>query len=133
MSDLLIDSTELDKAFKDCFFKPEEIINEKPPGDAVIVEGIRAKFGFHPARLKAKRSQVIEWLKALPGEFHKGSGDGWSFLNACIDKNGQQWGEQISVEQLMCLGIGLGLVKYLLPRDMWQALPGSMPYFVITL
>jgi hypothetical protein len=35
------------------------------------------------------------------------------------------------VEQLVQLGIAVGKIRYLLPRDMWDALPGGMPYFVV--
>ena len=37
------------------------------------------------------------------------------------------------MEQLFVLGMGLGLVKYGLPRSMWNVLPGGMPYISIDL
>jgi hypothetical protein len=37
------------------------------------------------------------------------------------------------MEMLFCLGIGMGLAKWLLPKNMWSALPGGMPYVGITL
>lgn len=130
---LLIDPQEVGAAFMDCLYKKEELEGvDGAPEDAVIVEGIRNKLGFHPDRLENKRTKVIEWLRVLPHQFHKNDGGGWSFLNACNQENGIQWtGLHQRMEQLFCLGMGLGLVKLQLPREVWQALPGGMPYYVI--
>ncbi len=37
------------------------------------------------------------------------------------------------MEALVVLGIASGFVKYPMPREMWSALPGGMPYIVIDL
>jgi hypothetical protein len=59
-------------------------------------------------------------------------GGGWSFLNFCQDRHGTLWtGMHQTCEELIVLGIGLGMVKWCLPRGMWDALPGGMPYLVI--
>ena len=50
-----------------------------------------------------------------------------------MDIHGNKWGEQIHVNELFCLGMGLGLVKCSLPREMWRVLPGGVPYFTIDL
>lgn len=130
---LSIDSQEVEKAFLDSLYKKEEARGvEGVPEGAVIVEGIMNKLGFHPGRLEEKRAKVTEWLKALPHQFRKNSGGGWSFLNACNQENGVQWtGFHRSMDQLFCLGMGLGLVECLMPREMWKILPGGMPYYVI--
>jgi hypothetical protein len=54
-----------------------------------------------------------------------------SFLNACVDKHGNHWGEHPSVEQLLVLGVAIGKIEYCLPREYWRALPGGVPYFMI--
>ena len=133
MNELIIDPQEVEKVFSDCLYKKEEMEGvDDVPKDAVIVEGIVSKFGFHPGRLEEKRKKVIEWLKALPHQFRKNDGGGWSFLNACEQENGVQWtGLHQRMEQLFCLGMGLGLVECQLPRKMWVVLPGRMPYYVI--
>ena len=130
---LIIDPQEVEKAFLDCLYKKEEMQRiEGMPEGAVIVEGIQDKIGFHPGRLEKKRAKVTEWLKVLPYQFRKNGGEGWSFLNACIQENGVQWtGLHQRMEELFCLGIGLGLVKYMLPRETWSVLPGGVPYYVI--
>ena len=75
---------------------------------------------------------MTEWLKALPHQFRKNSGGGWSFLNACNQENGVQWtGLHQRMDQLFCLGMGVKLVESLLSRKMWRNLPGGMPYYVI--
>jgi len=131
--ELMIDPEEVKKAFLSCLYKPEELgASKEPPKDAVIVEGIRGKYGFHPKRLEEQRSKVTEWLKALPHQFRKNGGGGWSFLNACMQENGVQWtGLHERMEQLFCLAIGLGLAECQMPREMWSVFPGGMPYYVI--
>lgn len=104
---------------------------EAPEG-AVIVEGILSRFGLHAGRLESHRAEVTEMLMNLPLGFRQSSGGGWSFLQACDDREGVQWtGFHMIMSQLFVLGMGLGLVKYLMPRELWSALPGGMPYLVI--
>ena len=98
----------------------------------MIVEGITSTFGLHSDRLEQTRPKVMEWLAALPDEFKKTGGGGWSFLNACNQANGVQWtGFHQRMEQLFCLGLGLKLVECQTPKEMWSMLPGGMPYYVI--
>lgn len=134
MPNLLIHAEAVEAAFLSCLFAPEEIVEGKAPEGAVIVEGITNKFGFHPQRLEAIRETVTRWLRALPTEFLQSGGGGWSFLNACNQVDGRQWADfHRHMEQLFCLGLGLGLVKSQIPRDMWDVLPGGMPYYVVLL
>ena len=111
----------------ECLFAQEE-----PRDGAVMVEGIVATYGFHPGRLKAAAGRIRALLDEMPEEFHAASGEGWTFLNACVDRRGRQWtGEHRAMEALFCLGIGAGAAKWLLPRDMWDAFPGGMPFVVV--
>ncbi len=127
-----IDPEQVEAVFLDCLFLPEEIQDGKPPADAVIVEGIVNTFGFHPERLVYHRARITDWLALLPNEFRKSLGGGWSFLNACDQADGKQWtGLHQRMEQLFALAIGLKLARWQLPRDMWDALPGGMPYVEI--
>ena len=49
----------------------------------------------------------------------------------CNDKDGNQWtGFHQRMEQLLMLGIGLGLMEIQVPRNLWEAFPGGMPYVV---
>jgi hypothetical protein len=128
---MTIDATEVNAAFLDSLFLDTEIVNGKPPVDAVIVEGVRGKYGFHFQRLGSHRSQVQAWLALLPVEFRANGGGGWSFLNACQTHDGEQWGEHRDMEELFALAIGLGLARWVMPREMWAVLPGGMPYVSI--
>ena len=88
--------------------------------------------GFNPERLEAHKESIIDLLNQLPEGFQNDSGGGWSFLNACDTRNGGQWtGEQRVMEQLVCLGIGIKRVKFLMPKENWDMFPGGMPYFSI--
>jgi len=78
---------------------------------------------------KINKENLKEMLQNLPEKFQEKSGGGMTFLNACMDKKGNQWGEQIHVAKLMCLGIATGLVYYCMPKEMWRVLPGGVPYF----
>lgn len=133
---VLIDPREVDKTIRECLYTEEELnASEKDekgiPKGAVLVRGIMHNMGFHPGRLEAARPKVKTWLMALPDQFRKSSGGGWSFLNACMDRNNEQWGEHMDMDRLFTMGIGLNLVTFMLPRDMWNILPGGMPYIVV--
>ena len=113
--------------FTDCLFKDGE-----DTSDHIVAEGIVQTAGFHPGRIEEHRQEIHDMLAELPDPFKTGSGDGWSFLNACFDKHGNQWtGLHRTQEQLVQLGIAIGEVEYLMPREMWAIFPGGMPYFVV--
>lgn len=119
----------------DCLFRDNEIDSDSKPKnniEPVIGYGIMGNVGFHPDRIENHRSEIIEMLNELPTEFHKDSGGGWSFLNMVNDKNGIHWGEHQDAEHLMQLGTALGKVEVQLPREIWSALPGGVPYLCIT-
>jgi hypothetical protein len=98
----------------------------------VVVQGIVNTAAFSPQALKDCREQIAALLAELPEQFRESDGGGWSFLNACDDKHGRQWTSfHRAMEQLFMLGLASGQVKELLPRDMWAALPGGMPYYVV--
>jgi hypothetical protein len=115
--------------FMDCLYRDGEDTK-----DAVLVEGVVNKFGLCPARLRSHVTDIRELLQQLPVEFqsgHQKGGGGWSFLNACVDKDGEQWGEHENIEQLLVLGLATHQATILLPRNMWSLLPGGMPYFSV--
>jgi hypothetical protein len=100
--------------------------------DQVLVEGIISQFGFNREILESHRDEITGLLAELPDEFKKSGGGGWSFLNACQDRDGNQWtGMHWTMERLFALGMGLGLVQSLMPRDLWKVLPGGVPYYMV--
>lgn len=126
----------VNKLIRYCLYKDEEIVDKEgePPEGAILVEGITRKYGFHPGRIAEKREEIRELLSELPNEFREEMGGGWTFLNACNDRHGKLWtGEHRIMEALFSLGIAAGLAEWLLPREMWTAMPGGVPYIVLKL
>lgn len=97
--------------------------------DAPLITGIINKAHLDVAGHEA---EIAALLDELPEPFQLAIGGGWSFLNACDDKHGNQWtGLHQTMEFLFMLGMAAGMVRFALPRSMWQALPGGMPYIVV--
>ena len=126
MTESILTAEKVETITKDCLFHDGEDTSK-----AIKVLGLVNNFGFHPERLKGHKEEIKTLLMELPETFHQSGGGGWSFLNACNDKNNRQWGEHINMEMLFVLGIGVGLAKWQMPRDMWSVLPGGMPYVVV--
>lgn len=101
------------------------------PEKTIIAEGVVHTFGFNADKLATHKQEIIDLLNELPDNFKEEVGGGWSFIQACIDKNGNHWGEHHSMEELFCLGIAIGRVKCLMPRAMWGILPGGVPYYTV--
>jgi hypothetical protein len=93
------------------------------------IEGVGGKAILATAEHEA---EIADLLSQLPTEFQRSGGGGWSFLNACMDKGGGQWtGMQPTMDKLFMLGIAAGKAKWLMPREMWDILPGGMPYVIV--
>lgn len=123
----MIDPERVNAIFMDCLFKEGEDTSKH-----IKAEGITMNVGFHPERLESHRTEIADMLDELPDEFKESGGGGMSFLNACNDKHGNQWTSlHQRMEQLFQLGIGVGKVKCLMPREMWSVLPGGMPYYAV--
>jgi len=115
-----------------CLFRNDELTGSgAAPEGAVIVDGIISQYGFHPDRLQSHRADIVSMLGDLSDDFKSNGGGGMSFLNACMTKDGELWAEHPTIAMLFALGMGIGAVSYNLPRDIWPALPGSMPYVTI--
>lgn len=97
--------------------------------DGAEIEGLVFRHRIDVERLKAEDATVRGWIALLPDEFLADKGGGWSFLNLCQDRHGGQWtGLHQTMEQLVVLAMALGRAQYALPRALWSALPGGMPY-----
>ena len=126
-NDITVTATNMSRlthnAFMDCLFNEGEDTTNH-----VKVEGITRMFGLHPQRLEEKRKLVTALLAELPAEFK----EGWTFLNLCTTKDGEQWTDMHRIcEELVVMAIGLGLMEYCMPREMWEILPGGVPYLMI--
>lgn len=116
--------------FFDSLFRDEELKTDIIKL-AVYAKGLTINVGFHPERLEKHREEVKDLLSQLPEPFRQSKGGGWSFLMACENSKGEQWGEHRNIEQLVLLGLALKMVDYLVPRELWGFFPGNLPYFVI--
>ena len=45
-------------------------------------------------------------------------------------KGARQWGNHRNGEELMILGMAINKDQYLFPRNIWESLPGSVPYLI---
>lgn len=126
-TETILSSKRVEEIFMDCLFKDGEDMTKH-----IKAEGIMSNVGFNPERLEKYKGEIIAMLNELPDSFKETGGGGMSFLQACVDKHGNQWTSFLrTMEQLFQLGIGIGKVKCQLPREYWSTLPGGMPYYVI--
>jgi len=118
----------VEEIFRDCLCTEEEFNNDA----GVVALGLMAQFAFSPERLESHRDEVYALLCELPDTFQQHTGGGQTFLEACFDKHGEQWGEQIYADQLFTLGTALNLVtEPLKGRVPVDALPGGVPYYMV--
>ena len=102
------------------------------PEGAIEAEGIVARFGFHPERLKSHEQEIRDLVMELPDEFRMSKGGGWSFLNMCNDREGYQWADlHKTMEMLLVLGIAVGVMTIQIPRELWSMMPGGVPYVAV--
>lgn len=117
-----LDPQTVERTFEACY---------DPAGD-VQVDGIMLPARFDKRRLADHAELIAGLLGELPDEFKASGGGGWSFLNACMDRHGRQWtGMHSTMDKLFMLGAGIGMVECQMPRDVWQVLPGRMPYYLV--
>lgn len=112
----------VEEIFFDCFLKPDTEISQDGTTALVPyihVTAITQDFGFSPERVDKHAPKIKALLDCLDDKFKIDAGGGWTFLNACFTKEGEQWGEHQNMEQLMAIGIAAGYVGYLLPKAMW--------------
>jgi len=115
---------------RDCLYSEEELNDSLLPESAVIVEGVSRSLGFHPERLVRNRGEIQTLIQEIvTDKFLKSDGGGFSFLNLCEDRSGELWTSQHStVDDFVCLSIGCGMAGFCLPRNLWGAFPGGLPY-----
>lgn len=130
----------VERVYVDCLYSDDETAGwdgtvEGLPEGTIITDGLLNQTGFHGGRIAENRKVIEDMLSQLPIAFRptsQGGGGGWSFLNACDREDGVQWTDfHRTMDWLFQLGMAVGAVKYALPRSMWSALPGGMPYLVV--
>ena len=118
----------VEDVFFKCLFKEGE-----DTSNAIIVKGVRMNIGFHPERLEESYYTITELLLQCHENFMENSkAKGYTFLAFCEDKNSEQWTSLHEVcDMLITMGIAIGKVEFIMPRDIWETLPGGMPYLQI--
>lgn len=119
---------EVEETFIKCLFSDEELIDGKPIVEPVIVYGIKMNVGFSPNNLDKYKDKINSFLDVTHETFRQG----WTFLNLCLDKKENLWtGNHSTMEKLLLLGLAIGRIEYCCKRDLWEVLPGGMPYIII--
>lgn len=114
----------------DAEFDPDDL-DGFSADELLAARGIVNTYVFNPVRLTSHKTDIVDFLDQLEPSFHANSGGGMSLMNMVATKDGDLWGEQYHADLLACMAIALSLGKWVLPREMWGMLPGSMPYFVV--
>lgn len=128
-----LDAAQVNATFMTC------VADDTTPADNIIEIDMIVGIGRLDRTVVAEHVDlIVNMLHELPTEFQassRGGGGGWSFLNACMDRHGNQW---TGLHRTMAMLFGLGqaidppLVTCQLPREMWNLLPGGMPYYGVT-
>lgn len=124
-----LSSQNVDSLFRTLLFEQEELSpNGNPPDDAILVDGVRMRVGFHKGRTLEHKEDIVSLLDQLTPDLK----DGVSLLSLCQDRDGRLWGQHRDVDLLMMLGMAVDCIVYCAPRDMWEKLPGGLPYYLRT-
>ena len=122
----------VDTVFKYCLYDSTENVDKNEddiPVGAKVAEGVMTRVAFDPSRLERRREDIKSLLDQIKPEFHLSGGGGWSFPNLCEDREGNQWtGLQQTCDLLVCLALASGMGEFPMPRNLWEILPGGVPY-----
>lgn len=122
-----LNAENVDKIFMECLHDPGENADGAP-----IAEAIKLRVCFNPIRLKANEGSIRELLNFIHPNFHKSKGGGWTFLNFCLDRDGDTWtGLHQIMDKLLALGLATEMITFTMSREMWSALPEGMPFLTI--
>jgi hypothetical protein len=120
----------VNRIFIDCLSGSSGLNNP----DVLVVEGVVNSFALSKIKVEIYREKIKDLLTQLPLPFSpldKGGEGGWSFLQMCVDRDDDQWGEHPDMEKLCILGLATGMMRWCAPRNLWEILPGGMPYLVV--
>lgn len=125
---MLINQTRVTEIFRDCLYTEEETKGVVELKDMIMVEGITFNVGFNPIRIEKNKKEIEELINNLAPGWENGK----SFLNLCVDSEGELWtGLHIRMEELLLLGMAINKFKYCCEKEYWSVLPGGMPYIAL--
>ena len=123
---MLINPNRIHEIFLDCLFKEGEDHSQY-----ISASGLTISVDFHPERIEKYSDEIHNILLNLPKEFQEDEGGGYTFLNMVLDKENNHCMEQSTAQELLLLSMGSGWADNLLPREVWSALPGGVPYIIV--
>jgi len=134
----MIDANRVSEIFMDCLwneqersmYSEEELVRMSTQIPALVMGTVC----FNPDRLVKHSEEITSMLSELSPNFFKNNGGAGHFNQMPFTAKQEQWGEHINAEELMCLGMGIGKVKYAIEdRLAWSAMPGGVPFIVVDL
>lgn len=123
-------SQNVDTVFRSCLWSEEDVkmfSREELIKRSILIKGVVINIGFRPEGIEKHRESIILMLSDLSADFDSGS----SFLLAAQDKFGNMWGEHRNVDQLICLGLAIDRIEFMMERELWDLFPGGVPYFKV--
>lgn len=123
-NDHILSIKKVKEVYEYCILSESEVSEHEPIVDFTMGEGVAYAGVFNSERLAEKKEEIANMVDEL-ADIEKGP----SFLTLCMDKNGRQWtGEHFIMDCLVQLGVATEALCYTLDRDMWDALPGGVPF-----
>ena len=115
------------QVYNKCIYNQDEQKNEES-SDTISVQGIKRLYIFSLANLCEERKHILSLLSQVTRRSRYGA----SMTQLCYNRREQVWTKNaLTMEALMCLGLAIGKVKYLLPKESWSLLKNQMPYVII--
>ncbi len=127
----------VNKTIMACLYNHEDVAESAALGVAsepCLVQSVILRVDFSAAKVQRQKHNIKSMLDELPLVFHPeaaGGGGGMSFLQMCVTRDGEQWGEHRSCDELVALGLAAGFCTFPMERSMWPVLPGGMPYICV--
>lgn len=115
------------EVYNKCICKRDEL-NNIADEELVKVQGIINWYTFNRQALEQERKHILSLLSQVTYRIRHGM----SIERVCYNKRQEIWTGSIqTIEALVCLGLAIGKVEYLLPRATWCLLKKKMPYVIM--
>ena len=104
------------KVFFGCMYNKDEIkdIQDIPHG-SIVVEGSKSRVVFDPASVKASERDIASLISQL--RYSHDNKEDLPMLDFHLDEDGEEWGNNESIEQLMIIGKASGYIGRLKIKD----------------
>jgi len=123
VNDLCLTTENVNNVLERCLYPSSDCLRLP-----VSIEGYKNIFSFDPHALNMERENIESLLSQLPTNFK----EGMSFWEMYRTNDGHNWTTSLkSMEALMVLGLAIGKIRYVLPKESWWSLPGGAPYVVL--